>query len=70
MVIIIWKELKKKIVIDPKGGGEDIGNVGNGITEKDFNLEISKYILSRLGDLGIEASITRDSDITLDNDEE
>ena len=59
----------KKIVIDPKGGGEDIGNVGNGITEKDFNLEISKYILSRLGDLGIEASITRDSDITLDNDE-
>lgn len=63
------ERVTKKIVIDPKGGGEDIGNVGNGITEKDFNLEISKYILSRLGDLGIEASITRDSDITLDNDE-
>lgn len=57
----------KKVVIDASRGGEDIGNTGNNIIEKDFNLEISKYILNRLKQLGIEASITRDNDITLDN---
>ena len=58
----------KKIVIDASRGGEDIGNTGNNIIEKDFNLEISKYIFNRLKELGLEVSITRDEDVTLDNE--
>jgi N-acetylmuramoyl-L-alanine amidase len=57
--------MSKKIVIDPGHGGEDPGTSGNGIIEKNFNLEISKYMLDRLKELGIDASITRDSDVTL-----
>lgn len=56
----------KKIVIDAGHGGVDSGAVSNGIVEKDLTLKISNYIKKRLDDLGIENSITRDSDITLD----
>ena len=57
----------KKIVVDASRGGEDIGNTGNNIIEKEFNLEISKYITNRLKELGIPVSLTRQEDITLDN---
>ena len=56
----------KKVVIDPYRGGDDVGSSVNGIIEKDFNLELSKYIYDRLSSLGVPVSITRDSDETLD----
>jgi len=56
----------KKIVLDPYRGGDDIGNTANDIIEKDYNLEITKYIYDRLRSLGVPVSITRDSDETLD----
>ncbi len=53
------------IVIDPGHGGEDSGAIGNGIIEKDLNLEISKYMYERFKELGIPVALTRDSDMTL-----
>ena len=58
----------KKIIIDPYRGGEDIGSEVNGITEKNYNLEISKYIYDRLRSLGIPVTLTRENDETLDQD--
>ena len=55
----------KKIVIDAGHGGSDSGAVGNGIIEKDLTLKIAKYIKKRFDELGIESTLTRDSDITL-----
>ena len=58
--------MSKKIVIDAGHGGIDSGTVGNGIVEKDYTLKISEYMKDRFDELGIDASLTRDSDITLD----
>ena len=55
----------KAVVIDAGHGGSDGGAVGNGIVEKELNLEISKYISERLDDLGIENTLVRTSDVTL-----
>ena len=57
--------MAKKIVIDPGHGGSDPGTSSNGIVEKDYTLKISQYIKNRLDDLGIENSITRTTDETL-----
>ena len=57
--------MSKKVVIDAGHGGIDTGAIGNGIVEKDLTLKIAKYIKSRFDELGIEASLTRDDDITL-----
>lgn len=57
----------KKVVIDAGHGGSDPGTIANGITEKDYTLKISDYIHKRLDDLGIENSMTRTGDITLDS---
>lgn len=57
--------MAKKIVIDPGHGGSDPGASGNGIVEKDLTLKISKYMKDRFDDLGIESSLTRDSDVSL-----
>ncbi len=57
--------MSKRVVIDAGHGGNDYGAVANGIIEKDLTLKISKYIKNRLDDLGIESTLTRDSDITL-----
>jgi len=56
----------KKVVIDAYRGGDDIGSSANGVVEKNYNLEISKYIYDRLRALGVLVAITRDSDETLD----
>jgi LysM repeat protein len=55
----------KKIVIDAGHGGSDPGATANNIVEKDYTLLISKYIYDKLKSLGVDVSITRDSDITL-----
>ncbi len=58
-----------KIAIDSAGGGSNSGAVGNGITEKDYALTISKYINDRLKALGIESFLIRENDNTLSNDQ-
>lgn len=58
--------MSKKIVIDPGHGGSDPGTSANGITEKEYTLKISQYMKKRLDDLGIENSITRTGDETLE----
>ena len=55
-----------KIVIDPGHGGTDPGTSANGIVEKDYTLLISQYMKKRLDELGIENSITRNTDETLE----
>lgn len=59
----------KGVVIDAGHGGSDGGAVGNGIIEKDLNLKISKYIADRLDDLGIENTLVRSSDTTINPSE-
>lgn len=65
----MYDRVTKKIIIDPYRGGEDIGSNVNNIVEKDYNLNLSKYIYDRLKSLGIPVSITRDSDETLSPDD-
>jgi len=56
----------KKIVIDAGHGGSDPGTSGNGIIEKDYTLKISEYMKNRFDELGIESSMTRTDDESLD----
>ena len=58
-----------KIAIDASKGGQDVGQQGNGITEKDFNLQVSNYLKERLDDLKIENIVTRNTDRTISDDE-
>lgn len=53
------------IILDAGHGGTDPGAIANGITEKDYNLDITLYIYNRLQELGIPANLTRNSDETL-----
>ena len=59
----------KGVVIDAGHGGSDGGAVGNGIIEKNLSLEISKYIHERLDELGVENTLIRNSDVTIDPDD-
>ena len=54
------------VVIDPGHGGVDGGAVGNKLLEKDYNLQISRYMYDRFRELGVPVYLTRDSDVTLD----
>jgi len=58
----------KKVIIDPYRGGDDKGSNVNGIIEKDYNLNLSKYIYDRLRSLDIPVALTRDDDETLSID--
>ena len=53
------------VVIDPGHGGVDSGAVGSDILEKDYNLQISRYMYDRFKELGVPVYLTRDSDVTL-----
>lgn len=54
------------IVIDPGHGGIDSGSIGNDMLEKDYNLQISRYMYDRFKELGVPVYLTRDTDITLE----
>ena len=51
-----------KVIIDASHGGDDLGNSGNGLVEKDFSLLVSNYIKKRLDDLRIANSLVRNVD--------
>ena len=53
------------IVIDAGHGGEDGGCEGNGLIEKDLNLDISMRLASLLRDAKINVVMTRETDILL-----
>ncbi len=56
--------LGKIIMIDPGHGGKDsLGNIGDtGLLEKDVVLNISKFLLNELEDMGSKTYITREKD--------
>lgn len=56
----------KKVVIDAGHGGNDGGATGNGIIEKEYTLKISQYIHERLDQLGVENTLIRSTDETLE----
>ena len=59
--------MAKKYMIDPGHGGTDSGASAFGVLEKDWNLRMSLYQYERLKALGVNISITRTSDVTLDS---
>lgn len=53
------------IVIDAGHGGEDGGCEGNGLVEKNLNLDISMRLASLLREAGVNVVMTRETDILL-----
>ena len=53
------------VVIDAGHGGEDGGAEGNGLVEKDLNLEIALRLADMLEGQGVSVVLTRDSDVLL-----
>ena len=53
------------IVIDAGHGGEDGGCEGNGLVEKDLNLDISLRIATLLREAGVRVVMTREEDVLL-----
>ena len=58
-----------KIIIDPYRGGKDTGREINGQYEKNIILNISKYMLKKLEELGITVELVRNTDISLTDEE-
>mgnify|MGYP003295168540 FL=1 len=54
-----------KIIIDAGHGGDDPGASGNGIIEKNLNLDISNYMYDRFKSLGVPVKIIRTTDETI-----
>lgn len=53
------------VIIDAGHGGEDGGCEGNGLVEKNLNLDISMMVASLLEKQGVNVVLTRDTDILL-----
>ncbi|WP_423188954.1 N-acetylmuramoyl-L-alanine amidase family protein [Alkalibacterium sp. f15] len=58
--------MTKTLIIDPGHGGKDGGARGFGVDEKDWNLKMSLYQYIRLKALGVDVSLTRREDNTLE----
>jgi len=58
-----------KLVLDPGHGGRDPGAVGNGLKEKDINLDISKRVTYILSFYEVEVTLTRTADVYLSLDD-
>lgn len=58
-----------EFVIDASHGGSDNGVSGNGVIEKDYSLDISKYIYNKLKNLGYSVKLVRETDENLSNEE-
>jgi N-acetylmuramoyl-L-alanine amidase len=57
------------IVIDPGHGGMDVGTKNATVSEKDLTLDISRKLRSALqSKLGITVLLTRDADVSMDNE--
>lgn len=54
--------MKDLIIVDAGHGGIDSGAVGNGLEEKDLNLQVAKYIYNRLQELKIPSILVRSED--------
>ena len=54
-----------RIIIDAGHGGDDPGASGNGIIEKNLNLDISNYMYDRFKSLGVPVKIIRTTDETI-----
>lgn len=55
----------KRVIVDAGHGGSDPGALGNNLQEKDLNLKAAQYMYKRLQELGIPATIIRDTDETV-----
>lgn len=55
------------IIINPGHGGIDLGFESGTNYEKDFNLELSKYIYNKLLEMGYPVYLTRNDDSTISN---
>lgn len=64
----MYERIPRRIIVDAGHGGEDPGSIENGLQEKDLNLQAAQYMYKRLQELGIPATIVRDSDETLPKD--
>lgn len=64
----MYERIPRRIIVDAGHGGEDPGSIGSGLQEKDLNLQAAQYMYKRLQELGIPATIVRDSDETLPKD--
>lgn len=58
-------EWSAAVVIDAGHGGEDGGTVGNGLVEKDLNLDVAKRLCALLEREGAHVVMTRESDTML-----
>jgi len=56
---------KRIVVVDPGHGGRDPGAVANRLREKDINLSVSRMLVAKLKELGMDARLTRDTDVYL-----
>lgn len=57
----------KTIIIDPGHGGVDLGYDKGNVYEKDFNLDIGRYVYDKLEKLGYPVYISRSGDTTISN---
>lgn len=61
--------MSKIVVINAEHGGDDIGNKGKDISEKDYVLQISNYINETLKKEGVQTYMVRTKDIDIPIDE-
>lgn len=61
--------MSKTILIDVGHGGSDSGAIGFGVKEKEWNLKQGLAVYNRLKELGVNVSINRTSDVTIEPNE-